>query len=561
MKIEEIIEQIVEKCKKQMSCGEWGKNDAMRYAYIELGKHISKSSRFFFSLEGKYGDAGLSVEEMRNIHYADSSKEVTCYVTAKMLKTIFTQLGIESHILQSVQPRIYEGDGETLKIYHSYLVGTGDDDKKYFMSLNSDLVNIKFNFKPEHFADAVPYYYNGYQTYIGDEIDFSTLSPKELLEIDSRIGYAFLAEDYQDEKLKYIYASSDYSHDVFGRQLKQAENYLNSQLEKIDERFLKKYNDLIWSFKFSNGKTKDKFTDFSKEETREIQKFIFFKCLNLIDEKYGAKNHFANVNEFEKFFDEDEIDRAGWKKDVNNLINKHIKENLDNSLFSKDDFHNPFKTMHFAVNLVSYVENVSNPEFGKKLSQKEKFMRRKFYDECLKNISKQFVPKEILEKYLGDKNPSNLFLVEKIKNYVVRDFECETSAECEYLPEFCYRFGTVEQATYLKKYLRTILKPELPDEKDFLSRIMFSAVASYRNSNEYAFLIHIKGNEKDKTEPVYSLLYDPKTNQLTKTSFLDLRMKYKILSKTVMNQLQGKASDINEIEEADNFLDLEEEEK
>lgn len=554
MNIEQIIEQIVEKCKRKMSCGAWGKNDAMRYAYIELGKHISKSSRFFFSLEGKFGDAGLTVEEMKNIHYSDMSAEVTCYVTAKMLKDIFTMIGIESHILQSLHARTYEGEGETLKIYHSYLVGTGDEEKKYFMSLNSDLVNIKFNFKPEHFANVVPYVYHGEQTYMGEEIDFSTLSPKELLEIDSKIGYAIPIEDIQGEKRVHVYANRDYSHDMFGRQLNQAEEYLDSQLKKLDERFLKEYYEKVLSFKFENGEIKERFTEFSKAEKLEIQKFVFFKCLNLVDERLGIED---SSWKFEKFFDSEDVYFAKLKE----FANSHIQQNLNGRMISKTAYHNPFKVISFAVSFANYVEKVTNPEVVKNLSQKNRLDLRMFYERVLNNISKQFVPEETLAKYRGDKNPSNLFLVEKIKNYFMDDFECETSAECSYLPEFCYKFGTIEQATHLKKYLRAILRPELPDEKDFLSRIMFSTVENYRKSGEYAFLIHIKGNEKDKTEPVYSLLYNPKTNQLTKTSFLELRVNYKILSKTVMNALQGKASDINEIEEADNFFELENEER
>ena len=65
MDIEQCIQNIIDTCKQHMSSGAWSKNDSIRYAYVTLGKKLSKSTRFFFSLEHKYGDCGLTVEEMK----------------------------------------------------------------------------------------------------------------------------------------------------------------------------------------------------------------------------------------------------------------------------------------------------------------------------------------------------------------------------------------------------------------------------------------------------------------------------------------------------------------
>ena len=86
MDIEQYLQNIINTCKQHMSSGEWSKNDAIRYAYVTLGKKLSKSTRFFFSLEQKYGDCGLSVEEMKKIHLADTH---TYFAPAMMIKNIF----------------------------------------------------------------------------------------------------------------------------------------------------------------------------------------------------------------------------------------------------------------------------------------------------------------------------------------------------------------------------------------------------------------------------------------------------------------------------------------
>lgn len=549
MEINQLLNNIVLTCKEHMKNGDWKKNEAMRYAYIKLGKYVSKSSRFFFSMEGKYGETGLSVEEMKQIHYAQAGKEVTCYVSAKMLKDVFEQLGIESHILQSTQPRVYSSQGENIDIYHSYLLCHGDDDKKYFMSLNTDLVNIKFNFPLEHFANKIPYYYKGVQTYRGEEVDASTLTPKELLEIDKKIGYAVPVVDFHDKKVKYVYANKDFTHDAFGKQLDQAEEYLNSQLEKLDKKFWKAYFSKIKEFKNPDGSQKENFTKLTLKEKRELEFFVFQKSFELINEKLKKNNEYPE--ELLKYFKEEKIDFQDFKNEMKKYILNNITEETEWVIH--DDFENPFKTSTFMLNLMSFLENVPDEKGVKNLTPEQKTRSREFYTRTIQKLSKQFIPKEELLKYRGDKNPSNVFLVEKLKNYFERDFECEDSKVCSYLPEFCYKFGTVEQAAFLKQYLRSVFKPELPDEKDFLSRIMFTVVSENKNYDNFAFLFHIKSKEEESVEPVYSLLYDPRKNSLEFTNFLELRSKYKILSKTVMNQLSGKKVDIEELQKIEEF--------
>lgn len=472
MEIEEVKNRITNTCKEHMQKGEWGKNEAMRYAYIELGKHISKSAKFFFSCEGKYGDCGLSVADMKNIHFANSGKEVTCYVSAKMLKDIFSDLGIGSEIIQSFMPREYARNGEVLNIYHSYLVCEGDNNKKYFLSPNTDLINVKFNFPLEHFANVVPYLYNGIQTYQGEEIDADSLTPEQLLEIDKKIGYAFPLKNIYDGKTYYVYANNDRAHDVFGKQQVQAEQYLFDQIQTRDRDFLNGYTSLFQSFQ-KDGVQKTNFSQLNKNETRQIEWYVFNRCLNLAKEKMNIGEDKID-EEFFKIFNQANLDLKKLQQETKRYISGNL--NPSNNFVLNDIQQNPFRITSTAIMLLTYIENVTNPEFVNNLSKPEKANQMRIYQELMQNVSKLFLTQPNLERYMGDKDPTNLFVMKKIKNCIEKDFECETSKTCGYRPEFC-KMGAVEQATFMKKYLRSILKPEFSNDDEFLPRIMFSAMS------------------------------------------------------------------------------------
>lgn len=538
MQIEQFLQQITDTCKRHMDSGEWTKNDAMRYAYVTLGKQLSKSARFFFSLEGKFGQCGLSVEDMRNIHFSNASYEVTCYVSAKMLKSIFEELGIKSNILQSTSARPYTMNGETLDVYHSYLLCEGDNDKKYFMSINSDLVNLKYNFKTEHFAGDVPYVYNGAQTYQGEEIAYSKLSPEELLEIDKKVGYAFPVTE--KGVTKYIYANNDPVHDYFGRQRRAEELFLMDNITSLDRNFTSDIEKLFSKFKRADGSSKTNYTELTTEERRKVEWYIYKKSMNLIkriihinpDDEIFAK-------EIPDLFKQDSLDFKEIQNKTKELIFKYQKPTSESN--SQDFRKNPFMITSTALQLVRAIENFSNPEMSKTENDRTKLFEH--YQELHKRVATLFVNSDTLNSYLGDKHAKNSFLMKKIMLSVEKDFECETSASCGYRPEFCTNLGLVEQATFFKTYLRTILKPELPTDSDFNKRILFSTISELSNSENHAFLMHVKNEEGTRrNELLYSLVYDPKTNQINLLSFPKLCAKYKILSKTVMNHFNNAQS-------------------
>ena len=534
MEIKELLQQITDTCKKEMSSGNWGKNEAMRYAYVTLGKELSKSAKFFFSIEGKYGEHGLSVEEMKQIHYADAGKEVTCYVSAKMLKDVFSKLGIESTIIQSAFARPYFSDDGVLDIYHSYLLCTGDEGKKYFLSPNSDLVNIKLNAAPEHFGVDVPYIYNGKQSYQGPKIDNAVFTPKELLEIDKKIGYSIPIFDPATGKEIHVYANlNDPKHDTYGRQ-KLPHDYLMASLPYLDQNFTFDYENLISSFKNKDGSPKEKFTELTIEELREVEWFIFNRCLDLVMKNFNVKD--VDIDKFLDVFDSPELDTkklsAAASAFVQNKIDK--KHPAYNAVQT-----NPFRTLSQAIKLITAIEKLSDSEATKNLSEKDRADLRTFYTENKNKVSMLFLSQDTIEKYTGDKNASNEFLVEKILFSMEEDFECSTSRVCSYRPVFASEMQAVEQAKFLKDYLRNLLKLELPTEADFQSRIMFSTLAEIGNPDKNAFMIYVKSKDNDPNIHSYSMVYNPQTNTIDPASIPKIRFKYKILSKTVNAQING----------------------
>ena len=535
MKIKELLQQITDTCQKEMSSKNWNKNEAMRYAYITLGKELSKSAKFFFSIEGKYGEHGLSVEEMKKIHYADAGYEVTCYVSAKMLKEIFENLGIESHIMQSTVGRPYQADDGVLNIFHSYLLCTGEDDKKYFLSLNSDLVNIKLGAAPEHFGVDVPYIYNGTQSYQGPKVDNAVFTPEELLEMDKKIGYAIPIFNPTKGEEQYIYSSiNDPKHDIYGRQ-KLPYDYLIMSLPYLDKDFTFDYEQLLSSFCHENGAPKTNFSELTTTELREVQWYVFHRCLNLVKKNFNLTN--IDLNRFLDIFDSPELDTKKLSSEASKFVQELGIDKNDPRMKAIQT--QPFRTLSQAIKFITIIDKIADPATAKTSDANERSNLRYLYNENKNKTSMLFLSQETLDLYMGDKNPTNEFLVEKILSSMEEDFECSTSRVCSYRPVFSTKMQAVEQAKFLKDYLRTLLKLELPSEADFNSRIMFSSLAEIGDPDKNAFMIYVKSKDNNPAINSYSMVYDPETNTIDPASIPKIRNKYKILSKTVNAQINN----------------------
>ena len=191
MNIEELLDKIIESSLDKKNNLNWNKDELMRYVYISLGKEIYKSPNFFLTIEDKLESLGLTSLEINKIHHNDKSYEATCLVTAKMLTYIYKKIGIEAKIVPTCE--VYKHmavDEKVVDIQHYFVVAIGEEDKKYFLTLNNDLPNIQIGMKTQFFATKLDYYNkNGIQVYEGDEINYSIMSLDKIKEIDKKIGY------------------------------------------------------------------------------------------------------------------------------------------------------------------------------------------------------------------------------------------------------------------------------------------------------------------------------------------------------------------------------------
>ena len=151
----------------------WSKNVKIRYAYIELGKLVSKDAMFFYTIQNNLlskdkEDIRYPKEEIERIINSQDlfDYKVVCKNAADMLIYILKNCGIEAERRKTLVFARYKD----LIIPHYFVIATGDEDKKYFMTLNPDLPNIKIGKKTSKFAYEIKYhidndYMDGNKTY------------------------------------------------------------------------------------------------------------------------------------------------------------------------------------------------------------------------------------------------------------------------------------------------------------------------------------------------------------------------------------------------------------
>lgn len=258
------------------SHADWPKNAKIRYAYIELGKLVHKDTWFFYTVKNKL------LNDKKSLRYSDDIVEqmlstdegfdysVICKNAANMLGFIFRNTGIKYEMKRSFEPEIYNSDNKTIAVYHYFLVVEGDENKKYFLTLNPDLANIQIGRKTSHFANMIPYrIHRAYtnpdgkienrlvQYYEGEEIDASYLTDEEIFELDKIIGHNF----------EYLYGDeTPYYTDYFFKLLKDAYEYNKEYYMEIacDTQFFVDVCEL------ANGKTIDELDSDEDKKTIDI---------------------------------------------------------------------------------------------------------------------------------------------------------------------------------------------------------------------------------------------------------------------------------------------------
>lgn len=191
--IKELVEMIINNVNSN-----WTINEKLRYVYITVGKYLAKDVTFFYSLGSKIGEESLEFDEIRERYVEDKviDNKVICKSAALILKEIYDAIGIDCKLMQSTDYQIIGDEFDRFELYHWFLCCTGDDGKKYFLTLVPDLMNIQNNWQTEHFATYISYFRRSINneadetpSYLGERIYEDIMDKKELEQLDMRVGY------------------------------------------------------------------------------------------------------------------------------------------------------------------------------------------------------------------------------------------------------------------------------------------------------------------------------------------------------------------------------------
>lgn len=254
---------------------EWNKDEIIRYVYIYIGKLISKNVDFFYSLGGKLEYKNYSFNKLKRTYESKriNNLSVICKSSAIILKRIYDKLGIDSELMETVDYNQFtdQETNEKLDVHHWFLCVTGENSKKYFLTIIPDLFFIQFNMKTKHFANRIDYYREvdgkKIQIYKGPQINNTTLTDDEIEKIDEKIGYIipYYIEENNGKRKKY----NGYD-DIFLENLRTYSRKNNYIIELgYDTDFFK---DII-SYKV-NDRTIEEYLNTNSFDMNEIDKWI-----------------------------------------------------------------------------------------------------------------------------------------------------------------------------------------------------------------------------------------------------------------------------------------------
>ena len=318
---------------------DWPELYKARYAYLMLGKYLSKDTDFFFSTENKLGELNLSMKEIKQRYNMREGKNnyVTCVSASYLLFEILYALNITSYLVKSKNNKIEVNlDNESFDVTH-YILAIEADGKKYFASLSADLPYIQQGMKTQHFGVNIPYYKtlsdgSKQQVYEGEEIKHTVLSEEELKEIDIEVGYlkSYYKIDNNNNSSKDFYLQyEDSAFELLKAQLSGNRLYYNLRCQ------LSPFYKTVYPIKYKNGTEYD-LIDIDKVELtdKEINGKIHFICLS-ID---GILSDLTGLITHSIAFNDEEVDFNEWIKEKCELLKGYILgEHKDDEKYKIDE--------------------------------------------------------------------------------------------------------------------------------------------------------------------------------------------------------------------------------
>ena len=525
---------------------DWNKNTKIRYAYLELGKIVHKDYMFFYTIQNNLLNQGkedlrYSLDEIdKKINQENNfDYKVVCRTSAEMMKYVLDRCNIESEIRKTVDTEAYKTEEGSVDIKHYFLIVNGDEDKKYFVTLNPDLPNIKIGKRTSHFGNKIEYYVdkkkkdeqgNEYivkeQYYEGEEIDCSVLSPEELKQIDSKLGYVNNAL-YSADGVQYDYT------DAFFNMLRKAYSANSEYLSYISTQTQFYYD---FSLLLNGTRTFDEILNGNIPASPEQLKnsSLNFDIVNTTPERWhDAKNFLIlNVlpklsNKFNMSANEETLRKyveAVGQNDYDlmfNLFKNNLFQSNGNKLnVNKLKENNPLLKVRQLVDLMKVMDSFSNKTFSTNDELNE--LKKKF-GSGVTDVSNMFVP----EKYMPNKSTqSSSYLTHKILTSFTSIFDIGNVMEFNGL-------DLAEQVAIIKEIMNITLQDvkedvnilEYDKKKSPIANRILSTVVFNKETGSPFYLMCVKNNKSDMAQNngLNPILFDLKNNKLiTNQSMLQI---------------------------------------
>ena len=541
---------------------EWPTLYKIRYIYLEIGKRVYKDTDFFFSVDGKLGEANLSIETIKEIYNSKGGQDfkVICKSASWILKKAYERVGIKAQLVETNTTIAALSDEEEFLINHWFLA-IYDGDTAYLATLTPDLPYIQLNMETKHFASDIPYKrnYNGkiMQVYKGEEIKHSTISRDKLKEIDKAIGYLSLSYPYNDKAqssndwfLQYDNASLYMLRDSL------RDNRLYYEIEGQQTSFCQS----LFEFEGEQHKKisllEDDLSSLTHEDWNQWIKLISRQVLSKIEEILGYEvNVLPNLDSpywnYEAWLlnlcvqIQDDIlkqldnnERANYRDfsiDVEHFKYNKWSRKLKKEFNCKEDSFNYYNILTILDKLTSLVSIVQT---------KNGNLRK-----ILTSLTYHFIPPEHLYENNIDEQGylSNYYIANKFDKLFPKIFGCN-----ELVTDF-NKMEYSEQAVIIKEILNLMFgeitydnSSHLVDyDKNYnaiLNRIQMYPIKNKENG-EYSILFNILGDNKCGD---YYFFYNPNSNVFKISNALDIYNEYIIISNRMKHRMS--IDDLEKIE-------------
>ena len=546
---------------------DWGKLEKMRYAYIELGKLIHKDVFFFYTIQNNLLNGKEefqydidTIDRLVNSTNAFDYK-VICKNSADMLKYIYDHVGIECELRRTIKTDTYKSGDKEVLINHYFLVATGEDNKKYIMTINPDIYNIKINKKTSHFGTKIPYKVNETitnengetqkvltQVYEGEEINGTPLSVEELRELDKKIGYKFINYNgklvYTDELL-----------DALEKNYKYNTKFLNDgeyfNIVSCETPFYydicnllngkKSLEEILESDKVpTKEEIDDSYIDYEnlsldEKKLNELKLFILFEVIMEIYNKYKIS--------LDEYILDDYKDKLE-DKDYPKMLEAFTKNFKDKNYTNLGPY-NPIMEFKRTVFMLKTIDNII--EKGNNIDRKKDIQD---FSNALRNVLLIFVPEMYLPSTEERLNSSY------ITNKLIRSFE--RIFDIGYIGEF-NKLELAEQLDIIKEILLKVFsdpKLNIPDtnipgykpEKSPLFNRIYSTVLFNKETNDpyYLMIVRNPSLQMDINQGSVPIVFDLKRNTLTTDmSLTDIYDSFFIIKdndfKLMIEQIENKS--------------------